>query len=533
MIENDKKNGFARLSRANPFFLLMNVMAILWLAACQPAPAMQPEGQAPGLTALPAASTTPLSGQAAQPSPMAASPTPEQAFSANTPETANQTPSATPAATGKSTHYLLNARYNHASHSLEVEQHMVYTNQTTDNLANLILMVEPNRYPGVFQLTRLTWENGDNVEGFFLENNRLTIPLPQLLPPGGQVGLELSFNLALPPIPEDSEEYKPVPFGYTARQANLVDWFPFLPPYREGEGWLAHNAWFFGEHQVYDVADYDVEFEASGSSEPLVLAASAQPESQDGNLTRYHLEQARTFVISISPYYQTYTQQVGDTTVTSYGLPYFEAGAQAALQYTADALALYNTLYGPYPRRSLSVVVADFLDGMEYDGLYFLSRGFYNTYDGTPANYLAIIAVHETAHQWWYAQVGNDQALEPWLDEALCTYSERLFYEHQYPDLVSWWWAFRVNFYQPSGLVGGAVYDYAGFRPYRDAVYLRGAQFLEALRQRVGDEVFLQFLRDYAGRMAGKQARAADFFSILAEHSSTDITDLRQEYFGP
>jgi aminopeptidase N len=179
------------------------------------------------------------------------------------------------------------------------------------------------------------------------------------------------------------------------------------------------------------------------------------------------------------------------------------------------------------------VVVADFLDGMEYDGLYFLSRGFYNTFDGTPANYLAIIAVHETAHQWWFAQVGNDQALEPWLDEALCTYSERLFYERQYPELASWWLAYRVDFYQPSGPVGGTVYDYTGFRPYRDAVYLRGAQFLEALRQRVGEQAFSAFLQDYAIRMAGRSATAADFFSVLAEHSSAEINDLRQVFFQP
>ena len=448
------------------------------------------------------------------------------------------------------TRYMLRARYNHADHSLAVEQRILYTNTTGESLANFVLMVEPNWHPGVFQLTRLVWipymdetESalpspmpwGDVMEimdGYFLEGNRLTAPLPQLLPPGGQAALEIGFTLLLPPIPEDSEEYKPVPFGYTERQVNLVDWYPFLPPYRQDEGWLAHAPWYYGEHQVYDVADYAVEFETSGSVEPLVLAASAPPESQRGNLTRYRLEQVRNFVVSISPYYQVYTRQVDGVTISSYGLPYFESGAQAALQYTAEALVVYNQLFGPYPHRNLSVVVADFLDGMEYDGLYFLSRGFYNTYDGTPANYLAMIAVHETAHQWWYAQVGNDQALEPWLDEALCTYSERLFYERMYPDLSAWWWAYRVDFYEPAGLAGGAVYEYTGFRPYRDAVYLRGAQFLEALRRQVGDDTFLQFLKDYAGRMAGKQATAEDFFAILAEHSTENISRLRQEYFG-
>jgi hypothetical protein len=427
----------------------------------------------------------------------------------------------------------LSARYDHASRSLEVSQRILYTNSIPESLAELVLLVEPNRYPGAFQLVRLTWGDGGSVENYTLAGNRLSIPLPQPLPPGEGAGLDIEYSLTLPPIPEDSIEYKPVPFGYTFRQVNLVDWYLFLPPYRPGVGWLAHDPWFFGEHQVYDLADYTVEIEVGGSPEPLVLAASSLPDSQQGNSYRYVLESARSFALSISPYYQVYTQQVGDTTVLSYGLPYFEAGAQAALQYTAEALEVYNELFGAYPRNSLSVVVADFLDGMEYDGLYFLSRGFYNIYDGTPAGYLAIIAVHETAHQWWYGLVGNDQALEPWLDEALCTYAELLYYENVHPELLDWWWDYRVNFYEPSGMVNGAVYDYPGFRPYRDAVYLQGARFLEALRQRMGDAAFFLFIKDYAARMAGKQSTAGDFFAILANHTTEDLSDLRSIYFNP
>ena len=427
----------------------------------------------------------------------------------------------------------LSVQYNHADYTLEVVQQIEYTNNSTVSLPDLVLLVESNRYPGVFNLGSLTWQDGESVQAYELSSNRLSIPLPEPLAPGGRVALNLEYRLALPPIPEDSEEYKPVPFGYTLRQVNLVDWYPFLPPYQPGQGWLAYDPWFFGEHQVYDLADYQVEIEVGGSPEPLVLAASSLPYSQEGSLYRYQLEKARSFVISISPYYQVSTRQVGSTTVLSYGLPYFENGAQAALQYTAEALELYNELFGEYPRQSLSVVVADFLGGMEYDGLYFLSRGFYNTYDGTPAGYLTIIAVHETAHQWWYGRVGNDQAVEPWLDEALCTYAELLYYERTYPKMVDWWWAFRVNFYEPSGMVNGSIYDYAGFRPYRDAVYLRGAQFLGEVRRQVGDDAFFTFIKDYSTQQAGKIASAEDFFAVLENHSSVDLSDLRQQFFTP
>jgi len=46
---------------------------------------------------------------------------------------------------------------------------------------------------------------------------------------------------------------------------------------------------------------------------------------------------------------------------------------------------------------------------MEYDGLFFLSRDYYTAENGTVLNNLIDIAVHETAHQWWFGLVGNDQ----------------------------------------------------------------------------------------------------------------------------
>jgi aminopeptidase N len=145
-------------------------------------------------------------------------------------------------------------------------------------------------------------------------------------------------------------------------------------------------------------------------------------------------------------------------------------------------------------------------------------------------NNLVDIAVHETAHQWWFGSVGSDQALEPWLDEALATYSERLFYEKNYPAVTAWQ-AFRVDAYAPAGWVDTDIYHGLDFRTYANAVYLRGAQFLQALRDRIGDETFFAFLKDYAAQMAGKRATAADFFRILRAHTGAEITDIVSAYF--
>ena len=61
--------------------------------------------------------------------------------------------------------------------------------------------------------------------------------------------------------------------------------------------------------------------------------------------------------------------------------------------------------------------------------------------------------MHETAHQWWFEQVANDQAQQPWLDESLATYSERIYYENIHPDLVSTGGGhIELTFYNPKVL---------------------------------------------------------------------------------
>lgn len=428
--------------------------------------------------------------------------------------------------------YHIKVQFDYSRHYLQVQEQVSYTHAAPEEISELVFLVEPNRYPDSFLMNQIHWSDGTPLENA-LKGNRLTVTLPRPLEYGGTVALTISYELNLPEIPPPSEESHPQPYGYTSRQTNLVDWYPVLPPYQPGKGWLAHAPGYFGEHQVYQSADYQVEIEVAGwqsTGQPMQIAASA-PTEHDGNLYRYKVQNARNFAWSASPVYVVSTRQVGEISVSSYAFPYSNEGGEAALQATADALRLYSRLYGPYPQRSLSIIEADFLDGMEYEGLFFLSRGFYNLYDGTPAGYLTAIAAHETAHQWWYGLVGNDQALEPWLDEALCTYSEKLFYEYNYPELLDWWWDFRVNYFQPQGAVNGTIYDYNGFLTYRNAVYLRGAQFLEALRQAVGDEAFFAFLKDYASQYAHRLATADDFFAILNAHFPANIKPLLQEYF--
>jgi hypothetical protein len=510
---------------------------IILLASC--APSNSTISSSPTVTPISALSTN-------QPYPnitpsLTISPVPTriQSSSTSSPQATSVETTAVPTSTYQvPSQYDLNANFDYTQHSLSVSEAIRYVNYSPEAIADLILVVEPNRWPGGFTLVSITWDGGVDINNYELKDEQLHIPLAQPLQSGEGLGLKIEYQLSLPEIPAPSEVNRPVPYGYTARQTNIVDWYPYIPPYREGEGWVVHPRWWFGENQVFTMADFQVKVTLAEPVQDLAIAAPA-PVVQVGDSYAYHLEGARSFALSASTEYVVQTATVRDVTVNSYSFPFDINGGLEVLHNTADALKLYSDLIMHYPHTSLSVVEADFLDGMEYDGLFFLSHGFYDLYDGTPKGYLTFIAAHETAHQWWYGLVGNDQALEPWLDEALCTYMEHVFYENVYADyptgsgesLVDWWWYYRVNYYDPSGWVDGSLYDFNQFRPYRDAIYLNGAKFLQDLRDLIGDQAFFTFLRDYAHKNAYGIATTADFFSILRDHTSKNLDGLLSKYF--
>ncbi|MEP0807081.1 MAG: M1 family metallopeptidase, partial [Chloroflexota bacterium] len=430
--------------------------------------------------------------------------------------------------------YAIDLQLNYTTKAATVNQTITYPNWTGETLTELVLAVQPNLWSGGFSLKSLAVDQLP-ITNYQLENlsQRLEIPLPQPLRPGGTLTLTMTYGLILPPMQAYSNpnEVRPQIYGYSERQLNLVDWYPFIVPYQPGEGWILHNPWFYGEHLVYDTADFDVTVTFTDGSSPQIAASGAEAASGSAGSRRFKLEAGRTFALSMSTVYKVAQRQVGDVTVYAYYFAFYDAPGEAMLQTTVEALQVYQEKFGPYRHKTMTAVQGDFNDGMEYSAFYFISRDYFNLYDNTPKNYLVIIAAHETAHQWWFDAVADDQALEPWLDETLSTYSERIYYETVHPDLVDWWWGYRYFEFQKAGFVDTPIYEGGGQRPYWDKTYLTGARFMEDLRQRVGDDIFFTFLRDYYARFAGKRATAADFFRVFRENSAADISDLLAKYF--
>ncbi len=429
---------------------------------------------------------------------------------------------------GTAAHHVVQATVDLARHEISVSQDLHFRNPGEAPLAELLLLVEANRRAGSVEIEYV--RAGESALSFTLEGRSLEIQLPQMLQPEDTVDLSLAFRLKVPPIGAD--DYLGW-LGYNQQQLNLGNWLPVVAARRQGE-WLVREAADLGEHAAQDPADWLVLIEVQNAPEGLSVAGPGTMTKVGDRGWQFELQAARDFSLSIgTDYQQTATELADGTQLEVYSLgdsPDELAAAAWALDVTRRSAKRFSALYGPLPLKRLVVVEGDFPDGMEFSGLVFVGRDWFESWEGDPASYLTLITAHEIAHQWWYGSVANDQAVAPWLDEALATYSEFLLLEADFPDLTDWWWEWRVDRFAPDGFVDSDVYGFANRRDYINAVYLQGARMMHQLRQDLGDDGFFDWLQRHAEQGAGHIVTGDDFWSLLDESQLEATLETRQRF---
>ena len=119
--------------------------------------------------------------------------------------------------------------------------------------------------------------------------------------------------------------------------------------------------------------------------------------------------------------------------------------------------------------------------------------------------------MHETAHQWWYAAVGNNEVKHAWLDEGLTEYSTMMFYEKntdgykftldgKRADALSAYILYCET-YKNNGLgdtsMTRPVNEYATETEYAYMTYVKGALMFDDIRNTIGDAAFKTGLKNY------------------------------------
>jgi aminopeptidase N len=168
---------------------------------------------------------------------------------------------------------------------------------------------------------------------------------------------------------------------------------------------------------------------------------------------------------------------------------------ETLLMESERAVRELSRRYGPAPFPVLNLARLPMEGGgIEYPGSILMLDGS------------RVVTVHEVAHQWFYAMVGNSQARDPWLDEAFATWAEEQVDGTASDD------ALRLP-----GRVGASVTAFGGDEAgYYTTVYGKGGAALAAAAAAVGDRRFVAAIRCYVNANAWRIADPADLAAQLS-----------------
>jgi hypothetical protein len=414
-------------------------------------------------------------------------------------------------------------------HTLDVDEKMTVANRTDKTWERLVFCATPAVHPGVFALGRfsLKLSNEDFVVTPVIRGSMLVADLPRAVRPGEDVTAELHFRLTLRRL--DPHAIHPAGnLGYGDQVLQCGDCFPVLTPFDPERGFREWEYAPVGDPYIYPLADYDVRLRA----EPGVVVAAAGLTERQGADWRFVLTNARSFAFTASKLYAEARRQAGDIPVSCFFVKGNERQAEVILNTAVECLDLFGRLYGPYPGRELVMAQNAYGSAMEYSSFITIANTYIKEYSAKTPQLLLYLTAHEISHQWWYNAVGNDQVMEPWLDDSLAKYSEYLYFRAYRPEFTDWWRNLTVVKRPPDRFVDDTVYEFTNApRDYSRVIYGLAPAFISELHEKIGERAFFDFLRDYYNFGKGRFVTAADFFAVLGRHTKEDITPLLKKYF--
>ena len=442
--------------------------------------------------------------------------------------TTNPTPTPTPLPmNGQETQYTINLYIDYYNQYITGTSSALFTNKTDLLIHEMVFIVYPARFQAIY-IKSIQLGDGTVITDYDWDSLYIVIPLSAPLQPGEQVEVTFDFELYMPT--------RVGIFSYNGKELNLSYFIPMIPYFNPNGGWVMNdaqvvNSIFVGEFIVLEPSDFSVNITFADRRDNFKIAAPALPEEADG-IIHYQVDLARTLTFSISDQFSIAEREVNGVKILAYTLNEHAWVGEDVADVAVQSVELFSELFGDYNRDVLSIVEFNATIGMEFDGLVFLSPAFYNLYPDSPRSNIYVYTAHEIAHQWFFAMLGNDQAMEPWLDETFATYAQKLFYDRYYPDDATWMWESYVTAYTAESPVDSSIYFGGDDSEYRKTVYLKGARFLQELRETLGDETFFAFLHDYFQNFKYTIVTTQEFWSFLQSYTTMDLTALHDKYFN-
>jgi hypothetical protein len=310
----------------------------------------------------------------------------------------------------------------------------------------------------------------------------LIVQLGRTLAPGSHVTVHTSWRLRLPSTHDDR-------IARFRDGLRLGTFFPLLA-WDPRRGWLTDPpARILAESAATPAADFDLHVRTP----PGLRAVASGADLGNGH---FRARAVRDLALAVGPFHVESADADGVTVRVAATQNLRQA--RVALALARHALEALASRYGPYAWRTYTLVIPPELPGLgiEYPMVSFVGR----------SRYARLIVNHETAHQWFYSLVGNDQARDPWLDETLATWGQTRLGSQEFPP--------------PRGVAGGADRHVGAPMTYWDrhrrwyfyGVYGAGVKALHSL----GNDAAVDCaLHRYVARRAYSIAQPGDLLDEL------------------
>jgi len=336
------------------------------------------------------------------------------------------------------------------------------------------------------------------------DKNILYITLSSPVPAGGKDKIGIDFTVTLPKVNHR--------LGIGENTVALADFFPVLCAFDGGE-YYECIYYSDGDPYFFEAADYEVKITLPND---YVVASSGEEilkkSTMEKDVYTFKINGARTFALSLCKDYSVDEAEENGIAVKYY---YREDEKHAeTLKLIISALSYFGEKFGEYVYPTYSVALSSFCyGGMEYPALSAVSDSL-----SYPSTVYSI--VHETAHQWWYAMVGNNECDYAWLDEGLAEYSAALFFD-SHPEygftlegaVSSARSAFREFYTSYSQIFGKAdtsmnrnLKDFISEYEYGNIAYNKGVLLFDAVYKSVGEDKFFSALNTYYNKYLYKNA---------------------------
>jgi len=439
--------------------------------------------------------------------------------------------------------YTMDVVFDDESKRMMCNQNLVYVNNTGIDLDKIYLHIYPNAfskeeyapfeksefkeaYPNGFNEGYIDIKNilssGEklnyNIEGD--KNDILEINLDKKLKPNERISIDLKYNIKIPNCLGR--------FGYGDNTINITNWFPIACVY-DDRGWNLKGYESVGDPFYSDTSDFYVNI-LIPMKYKVGCTGKVVNEKNDNEKIFYEIEalNVRDFAFILSDKFDIQTDSYKEVLISTYNLN--SELSEYATEVAKDSIKIFSKLFGEYPYDTYSVVASDFfIGGMEYPTLVMIDQSLYSS---DKKFILEYVIAHETAHQWWYSVIGNDEISEPWLDEALTEYSTVLYFENKYGKEVGEKLVKNMEVQSRGYLIHNifkATNQYKNSTDYSLSVYTKGAVVFNEIRNKVGDEVFFNTLQQYYNKYMYENVNGAKFVEIWKE-KGIDIDKIISEY---